>query len=246
MMREISQPAPQPQWRAASIYAPTNASKTGLLEETRIFLLALEYHGTAEAARRALLDGGLPQRSRETRATIVQVIQQRLTRWAPPVWVLEDLIAFAHDHDTPSLPAALLLHVVRQDALLYDFVQGALGPRWRSGDHALVRADVQRFLDLSLPAHPEIDGWSRETREKLAGNMLSILRDYGLLRGREQKHLVEPLIPPAVVAHLVRLLRAEGVSEEDLPAHPDWTLWLWDERRARQALRTLAAQEASA
>ncbi len=243
-MRSASQP-PQPQWRAAGTYVPANTSKIRLLEETRIFLLALEHHGTVEAARRALLDGGLLQRSRETRATIVKVIQQRLTRWAPPAWVLEDLIAFAHDRDTPSLPAALLLHVVRQDALLYDVIQRELS-RWRRGDHLLVRADVQRFLDQSLPVHPEIDGWSRETREKLAGNMLSILCDYGLLRGREQKQLVEPLIPPPVVVHLVRLLRAEGVSEEDLPAHPDWALWLWDEQRARQALRALAAQEASA
>jgi hypothetical protein len=85
------------------------------------------------------------------------------------------LIAFAQDTHQPSLQAALLLHVVRQDALLYDFVQQELKIRWEYGDHTLIRADVQRFLDQALPEHPEIDEWSRVTREKLAGNMLEFI-----------------------------------------------------------------------
>jgi hypothetical protein len=242
----MNQSTGQPDWRATALYLPTNASKTGLLEETRAFLLALDRLAHIGAARHALVDGELPQRSRETRATIAKIIQQRLTRWSPPAWVYGDLIAFAQDRTQPSLQAALLLHVVRQDALLYDFVQCAIGPRWERGDHVLVRADVQHFLDQALDDHPEIDAWSRETREKLAGNMLSILRDYGLLRGREQKQIVEPLVPAPVVAHLIRLLRAEGVAEGALADHPDWAIWLWDTARARQAIAQTAMQEHAA
>jgi hypothetical protein len=178
MMREISQPTKQPDWRATGAYLPTNASKTGLLEETRVFLLALERLDDIGAARQALVDGELPQRSRETRQTVAGILQQRLTRWSPPSWVYQDLVAFAQDSSQPSLQAALLLHVVSQDVLLYDFVQREIVPRWERGDYTLIRADAQRILDRSLPEHPEIDAWSRETREKLAGNMLSILRDY--------------------------------------------------------------------
>jgi Putative inner membrane protein (DUF1819) len=246
MMREMTQSAEQPVWRASGVYVPTNASKTGLLEETRAFLLALGRLKTVHAARQALVDGELPQRSRETRATIAGIIQQRLTRWSPPAWVHDDLIALAQDRSQPSLQAALLLHVVRQDALLYDFVQREIGPRWERGDHILVRADVQRFLDQALGEHAEIDAWSHETREKLAGNMLSILRDYGLLRGSQQKQIVEPLVPALVVAHLIRLLRAEGVAEEALANHPDWSIWLWDSARARQAIARAPMQEHAA
>jgi hypothetical protein len=92
MMREMTQSAEQPVWRASGVYVPTNASKTGLLEETRSFLLALDRLKTPRAARQALVGGELPQRSRETRETIAQVIQQRLTRWCPPMWVYDDLI----------------------------------------------------------------------------------------------------------------------------------------------------------
>ena len=69
-------------WRASGPYLPTNASKAGLLEETRQFLLTYAQLGDLAATRRALVDGGLPQRARETRITIVKVIQQRLTRCA--------------------------------------------------------------------------------------------------------------------------------------------------------------------
>lgn len=243
ILREISQSNKQQIWRAVGTYLPTNASKTGLFDETRLFLQALEQHGSVDGARTDLIHGRLPQRSRETRATIVTVIQQRLTRWSPPEWVYHDLIRFAQDSDEQPLRAALLLHVVRHDALLYDFVQQEIVSRWEHGDHVLIRADVQRFLDQSLGHHPEIDSWSRETREKLAGNALSILRDYGLLRGREKKQIVEPVVPASVVAHLIRLLREEGVDPDELDNHPDWRIWLWDSRRARQAVAALAAQE---
>jgi hypothetical protein len=190
-----------------------------------------------------LVDGGLPQRSRATRVTIVRTIQERLTRWSPPSWVLDDLVTFASDRYSVNLATALLLHVVRQDVLLYQFVQNDLAPRWVRGDHTLIRADVQRFLDLALPGHPEIDEWSHATREKLGGNMLSILRDYGLMQGKEQKQIVEPLVPDAVASHLIRLLRAEGVPEAELADHADWRIWLWERRRAQQAIDEATVRE---
>ena len=95
MLREMIQPTEQLAWRAIGTYLPTNASKTGLLEETRLFLLSLDRLQTISAARQALVDGELPQRSRETRKTIAKIIQQRLLRWSPPAWVYDDLIQFA-------------------------------------------------------------------------------------------------------------------------------------------------------
>ena len=233
-------------WRTTGRYLPNNASKAGLLDETRRFLLTYARCQDLSATRQALIDGGLPQRSRDTRITIVEVIQRRLTRWSPPLWVYDELISFAEERDHPSLDAALLLHIARQDALINDFIHHVVVPHWNQGDHILVRADVQRFLDLALPEHAEIDTWSLATREKLAGNVLSILRDYGLLRGREQKQIVEPHVPSNVAEHLVRLLRSEGVSENELASHTDWGIWLWDRRRAQQTIETLPVQEAIA
>jgi len=218
---------------------PTNASKAGLLDETRQFLLAYAQLGDPDATARELTDGALPQRSRETRRTVVKVIKARLTRWNPPGWVLSELATFAKSPDTDALKSALLLHAARQDALLYDVVLHVIAPRWAEHVAEVSRADVQRYLDAVEPLHPEVAGWSRETREKLTGNLLSILRDYGLLVGTATKRIVEPIVPPGVVAHLARLLIAEGIAMEDLPPHPDWRLWLWEPERAARALANL-------
>jgi hypothetical protein len=155
-------------WRATGSYVPTLASKTSLLEETRQFLLTYARLRDSEKTRLALVNGGLSQRSRATRATIVKIMQLHLTRWHPPVWILDDLITFAQDGHQTEFHAALLLHTSRQDHLLYDFIQQVVVPRWFAGEREFIRADVQRFLDSMQPAHPEVYKWSHSTRSNAA------------------------------------------------------------------------------
>jgi hypothetical protein len=229
------------QWRATGPFVASSALFTGILEETQQFLLAFaQQHGTVEervaAASRQLLEGGLLQRSRSSRLSIVRRIHTRLTSWAPPGWVLDELVSFAQAPDTAALKAALLLHVSRQDRLLYGIVQDVVVPMWNNGQRTIHSADIHRHLDALAVHHPEIDAWSRQTRERLGSTTLSLLRDYGLLRGKAKKMIVEPLVPDEVALHLVKLLEAEGVDEADLPTHPDWRLWLWDAERARRFL----------
>ena len=230
-------------WRATGSYVPTLSSKTSLIEETRQFLLTYARLGDVEATRQALVNGGLPQRSRATRATIIKIVQMRLTRWHPPTWVLDDLIAFAQEGHQAELQAAMLLHTARQDHLLYDFVQQIVVQQWFAGERQLIRADVQRFLDSAQATHPEVAGWSHSTREKLSRNALTTLRDFGLLQGTATKQIVEPIVPPTVVQHLIHLLQAEGIPPEHVAHHPDWQLWLWDAAHAQKALDLLKLQE---
>src|SRR6266702_1813157 len=230
-------------WRASGSYLPRLASKTSLLEETRRFLLTYARLGDIEASRQVLITEELPQRSRATRVTIVAIVQIRLTRWHPPAWVLEDLMTFAQDGHQAELQAALLLHTARQDVLFYDIIQQVVVPRWFAGERELIRADVQRFLDEVQLTHPEVTGWSHSTREKLSSNVLTTLRDFGLLQGTTIKQIVEPIVPPAVVQHLIHLLQAEGIPPEHVAHHPDWQLWLWDAAHAQKALDLLKLQE---
>ena len=238
-----SEPEEKTNWRANGSYLLRLASKTSLLEEARLFLQAYARLGSIEAARQALVNGELPQRSRATRQTILEIVLLRLVRWHPPAWVLDDLVTFAQDGHQAELQAALLLHSARQDNLLYDIIQEVVVPRWLEGEHELIRADVQRFLDATQPVHPEIAGWSHSTREKLSSNALATLRDFGLLQGTASKHIVEPILPLTVVRHLIRLLREEGIAEEELAHHVDWQLWLWDAARAHKAIDTTLHQE---
>ncbi|SRR5579883_2823026 len=231
------------QWRADGSYSPRLASKTSLLEEARQFLQAYARLGSVEAARQELINGGLPQRSRATRATILEIVQIRLTRWHPPAWVLDDLVAFAQDGHLEELQAALLLHSARQDHLLYDIVQQVVVPRWLEGGRELISADVQRFLDEAQSLHPEVARWSHSTRVRLSRHALSTLRDFGLLQGTASKKITESVVTQVVVHHLIRLLREEGIAPGELAQHPDWQLWLWDAARAQKAIDAALLQE---
>jgi hypothetical protein len=229
-------PTEDTQWRASSSYLPTLAGKSSLLEESRLLLEVYAQSGDAQATCRALIDGILPQRSRETRATIVKVLRWRLFSWHPPAWVLSDLITFSQTTSSDVFPLAMLLHIARQDLLLYDFVQQVIVPRWYEGTTKMIRSDVQGFLDAAQEEHPEVNGWSHTTRERLSRNVLTVLRDCKLLKGEVKKQIVLPVVPEAVVHHLLRLLLAEGVAPQQIPQHPDWRLWLWDTVQAQKAL----------
>ncbi|MCL4509262.1 MAG: DUF1819 family protein [Chloroflexi bacterium] len=210
-----------------------NASKAGLVDETRLALLLYQRLGDLDATKRKLLQDVLPQRSRSSREGIVERIVSRLARWNPPAWVCQDLIAAATVEDGIDLRALLLVHAARQDRLLYEVIQCLVVPRWRRGEQQIIRADVQHFLDAAESDHPEIARWSRQTREKLASNVLAILHDYGLLTGKVTRRIVEPVVRSNVAGHLERLLLEEGIVPEAVPTHPDWRLWLWDEQRVK-------------
>lgn len=215
-------------WRACGPYQAVNASKAGLVAETRLALLLYQRRGDLAATKRALLQDALPQRSRSSREGVVERVWSRLVRWNPPEWVWPDLVVAATAEDSVDLRALLLLHAARQDRLLYDVMQCLVAPRWDRGEQVIIRADVQGFLDAAATAQPEVARWSRQTRQKLASNVLAILHDYGLLTGKLTRRIVEPVVRSDVANHLERLLLEEGIASEAIPAHPDWRLWLWD------------------
>lgn len=232
------------QWRAIGSFVASSALFTGILNETQLFLLTYaEQTGTVEErlerTKQLLMDGLLPQRSRLSRKSIVERLSRRLLSWDPPPWILNDLVAFARQPTRFALQAALLFHVCRQDRLLYTLVQEIIVPKWRAGAVTIDSGDVQSFLDSERGPHPEIESWTRQTRERLGTTTLSLLRDYGLLQGRAKKKIVEPIVPDEAVAHAVRALQAEGLAASEIPGHPDWRLWLWSEERVRRALAEL-------
>lgn len=230
-----------PQWRATGPYTATSIATAGLLAETQLFLhVYAELSGSvqerADATRQSLVDGALAQRSRATRMTVAKRITERLTRWGPPPWVLDDLAAAARLPVLDTLKAMLLLHTCRQDVVLYAVAQQVIRTRWLAGERIVEASDVHRFFDAERAAHSEIDQWAHATRNRLASNTLSTLRDLGLLRGGSKKEIVQPLAPALAARHLAKLLHAEGIAAAEVPYHPDWGLWLWSPEEVQAAL----------
>lgn len=201
-----------------------------------MFLHAYAASGSFVQARTELIDHLLPQRSRETRMVIVRHLQARLIRWNPPPWVLDDLVQASQQEDLRPLRTLLLVHHARQETLLYDVVQEVIVPHWRRGEPQLNRDDALAFLAGLAERHAEVARWSYTTRVKLAGNLLTTLRDYGLLVGKQIRRIVEPVVDALAFDHLARLLIEEGVPEARLADHPDWHLWLMTSQRVQAQL----------
>ena len=226
--------------RDTGSFSTRNTSKGSLIPEVHLIFRALASGQSLDEVRSACLGGTLLRQSaRETRDRIWQAVHWRFFAWAPPPWVIADLVAATHGEVTsPRFVGLLYVHHARRDRLTFDFVADRLWHLWKAGTRDVRRDDVLDFLAERANGQPV--RWRDSTRIKLAGNVLSALRDFGLLTGVQRKRLERPVVAVEVVLHLCRLLHAEGLRGRALLEARDWRLFLWDIEDTSQALTLLA------
>jgi hypothetical protein len=217
-----------------------NSSKGMLLWEAHAVFRALASgKGVAEVRSACLTGKLLRQSARETRRRIWQSLDWRYLAWKPARWVLCDLVESAKGDVTDRRFVGLAyLHYARRDRLTFDFITNRLLSLWKNGTREVHRSEVSDFLSERGGAVSR--KWRESTRIKLASNVLSALRDIGLLTGVRRKFLQRPVIAPEVVLHLCRLLHAEGLRGRTLLEAHDWSLFLWNIQDTSQALAKLA------
>jgi hypothetical protein len=225
--------------RDAGPYSARNSSKGALLSETHAVFRALASGSSVGEVRAACLSGKLfRQSARETRRRIWNALNWRFFAWSPPSWVVADLAAAARSEATsPRFIGLVYLHYARRDLLTFDFVAEKIWPLRSDRTRHVSRSDVVDFLKATTDQSLK---WREQTRKKLAGNVLTALRDFGLLTGVQRKTLEQPVIAPEVVLHLCRILDAEGLRGRTLLEARDWRLFLWDLQDTSQALARLA------
>jgi hypothetical protein len=226
--------------RDTEAYSARNSSKGALIAEAMAVFRALASGRALEDVQHASLAGRLfRQKARETRRRIWQALNWRFFIWEPPAWVTADLANASVDPASEKEFVGLVyLHSVRRDRLTFDFVTQALWRLWRSDVRTIRRDDVMDFMAEKISSHSS--RWRESTRVKVAGNVLSALRDFGLLSGVQKKVLQRPYVDLGVVLHLCRLLDAEGLRGRALLEAQDWRLFLWDIQDTTQALAQLA------
>jgi hypothetical protein len=217
-----------------------NSSKGALLPEAHAVFRALASGKSPIEVRAACLTGRLLRQSaRETRRRIWQSLDWRYFAWNPPRWILVDLAESAKtDASDRRFIGLAYLHYARRDRLTFDFVSDKLWSLWKEGARDVRRSDVMDFL-TEVANHGSVK-WRESTRTKLAGNVLSALRDFGLLTGVQRKKVHRPVLASEVVLHLCRLLDAEGMRGRALLEARDWRMFLWDIQDTSEALTRLA------
>ncbi len=219
-----------------------NSSKGALVAEAQAVFRAFNGGTPLEKFREQCLRGTiLRQRARETRHRIWEAIHWRFFAWHPPEWVLTDLAeAAGDDSTTPRFAGLVYLHFARRDRLTFEFVTTKLWELWQNKTVEVRRDDVLDFLAVCQEQHPKVRSWRESTRKKLARNVLSALRDFGLLSGVQRKVIQQPAVSLDVALHLCRLLYAEGLRGRAVLEARDWRLFLWGSHQAADALARLA------
>lgn len=228
--------------RDAGAASTRNTSKGSLLGEAHAVFRALALGGALDEVQSACLTGQLlRQPARETRHRIWDALHWRYFAWAPPRWVVADLVEAAKGDATDRRFVGLAyLHYARRDRLTFDFVTDKLWSRWKGKMLEVRRDDVLDFIGDYESRDVAVKRWRESTRRKLAGNVLSALRDFGLLTGVQRKSLQRPVVVPEVALHLCRLLRDEGLRGRALLEAQDWRLFLWEPHDTSLALAQLA------
>ena len=105
-------------------------------------------------------------------------------------------------------------------------VTGPLWARWCEGQRNVDRDDLLAFFDQAAEDQPQIARWTEPTRKRLAGDILSCLRDLGLLEGTQRKRIIRPQLPLSTAEHLLRVLVAEGKRGAEILTEPTWRIFL--------------------
>ena len=224
-------------------YSTRNTAKGALVTEAGQVVTALARGMTVDQIRDAVLSGSLlTQRSVNSRKGVWDRIHYRyLTHRID--WIISSLIEAlelgAHGAEFVSL---LYLHYALRDRLTYDFVTEVLWHKGYQNRPLVPRNDVLDLLDAKALDHPEIARWTETSRVKLAGNMLSSLRDFGVLEGIQKKFFVRPSLPLSTAAHLLRILIVEGNRGREVLENSTWRLFMLTEQEVAATLANLARE----
>lgn len=227
--------------RDRSPVSSRGSSKGGLLSEACSVFQAIHQGLPVEEVRSSLLEGKLFRKSAyETRRKIWDSLKHRylsvLPEWS--LWSLAE--ASTYGQNSIEFRSLAYLYYVLRDHLVLKLLSSEIWPRWQQRLTLIDRADVLVFLSELQDDHSQILKWRESTRKKVASNMLSSLRDFGLLQGVQKKHIQQPAISSEAAFHLLCILMSEGRRGMSILEAPEWHIFLWSEVEVAMALGELS------
>ena len=222
-------------------YSSRYTSKGSLLTEAGIVINDLFKGKTIEEARERSLDGSLlNQRTHASRLKIWKDLHYRLFTHRID-WMIEGLKeARAKGSQSPEFVSMVYINYALRDHLTYDIVTGLIWNRWQQNQLEINREDILSLLDEVGEVQPQVYRWAESSRLKLASNILTSLRDFGILGGTQRKRIVRPILPLFTAEHLLRILTSEGFRGGEVLKHSIWRLFLCSEEDVASILASLS------
>lgn len=212
-----------------STYSSALSSKTSLIEETLAVLRQIdEGHSTDQVRSMVLEQDLLGKATQSTRESVWDHVHARYLGDEARAQTLARMIVRGADRQTERL--VLFYEFCRSIPLLYDVTVECVYPRYAAGYSGIDKAVVQQYFDEIAAAHPELTEWSPQTRDKVVSNILTTLRDFGLLRGTQRKKFSRLYVPLAAFVYVLYRLGADGaVAPSQVLEARDWQLFFLEQ-----------------
>jgi len=201
------------------------SGKGALIDETLAVLQQIDRgHGLDEVRAMVMDHDLLGKTTMSTRQSVWKHIRTRYLTNRTLTRVLARMVVHAPDRQTERL--VLFYELSRSLPVVRDATIRYVYPRYAAGYSSIDKADIQSYFDDIAAEHPELTTWSPQTRGKVVSNILTILRDFGLLEGSQRKQFSRLYVPlPAFVYVLYRLAEDGLTTPQDILNVEDWRLF---------------------
>lgn len=137
--------------------------------------------------------------------------------------------------------AMLLLAAARADATVRASATDFLSATRTSGRSTVVTAALDRFLEEAGHRGRMRRPWSMKVRQGVAQHVLGLFEDFGLLSAprRGVRNLQAFQAGDLACAWLTCDLHRRGVTDPEIPLHPDWKVWQMPEAEVQSELDRL-------
>ena len=137
--------------------------------------------------------------------------------------------------DINIIKSLMYYHTVLADEFMYDFITEWLFERYFSGLLTISAADVYEFIQ-NQPPEKFNNPWSDYVKRRLSRGVMATLRDFGILEGKALKKIATYRLPMEAFVYIAFLLKQSTSSGEKLLNHPDWKLFLLNEKLTERML----------
>ncbi len=214
--------ANRPKWSIPALdqdakYFSRLSARSALYTDFRLLLDDLEEPLPAGSYRDLVLDGNrLARSSISARRKLWKELRSRYILDSGHPLFLAFWKEWLFCKSEPELSFTAYGLFALNDRLVSDLGQEWLFPNLRCAPHEIRVGDVLYFIDGKAELHPEIAGWSPETKKSVARHYMASIRDFGLAQGKVKKTTQRPALYASPVRLLIRALRIAGVKPMDL------------------------------
>lgn len=224
-------------------YTATLSSKAGLVEETLAALRLVSDGKSEDDLRFAFLQEDLLGKdTHENRLTIWKRLHQRFfVNWKRTV-TLAKMVNWVSNFNYARL--FIYYDFCISEPILFDAVTKPVFNRFSNGFSGIEISDLQAWLDSIQIEHPEVSEWSPQTRKKILSNVLTVLRDFGLMSGVSRKKFERVFMPTSLAGYILYSLkdRLDQFGPFAVIDASDWQLFWLDQSDVLNLLKELTRE----